>query len=362
MEPVLLKIQTGFFKRSLIERCVAGKVGNQLNFPSCGPVNFIPMFYGNSDRRYVYGVDPASEGDNFTIVILELWPDHKRIVYCWSINRSRHKNKLKKGLVDEHDYYQYCARKIRTLMKTFPAERIMMDAQQGGRQIMEILGDPKNLKPGDSLIYEIEEEDVDKYTDGLPGLHIVQLVQFADAKWTSDANHGMKFDFEARNLIFPVYNSAILGTAIAEGEITNFKLIEDSNGNVDSELFDSLETVILEIEDIKNELVTIEVTKTENGNRERWDTPRVKGSAIAKKGRLRKDRYSALLMANAYARTVNGHLPQLEYKVVGGVAQNIADPNNRVTSRKRGHNEPLYTGVGASKIDSDNYGMVVVRR
>lgn len=354
-----IKDTDGFFPRSLIERCVAGKPGTQLIFPSCGEANFIPKLSGDIEKKYVYGIDPASEGDNFTIVILEVWPDHKRIVYCWSINRSRHKKKLKRGIVEEHDYYQYCARKIRSLMKTFPPMRILLDAQQGGRQIMEILGDPKILQGDDTLIYEIEEENVIKWCDGLPGQHIVQMVQFANAQWTADANHGMKFDFEVRNLIFPVYNSAILGTAIAEGEIATKNILED--GEVEAELFDSLETVILEIEDIKNELVTIEVTLTENGNRERWDTPKIKGSASAKKGKLRKDRYSALLMANSYARTVNVLVPQIIYKPVGGVAQNIAG-QGIAKNRIRNVNEPLYTGVGADKIDNNNYGMVVVRK
>ncbi len=68
---------------------------------------------------------------------------------------------------------------------------------------------------------------------------------------------------------------------------------------------------MLEIEELKNELVLIEHSRTPNG-RDKWDTPQVKGIG-AKKGRLRKDRYSALLMANMVGRTLIERLAQQEY-------------------------------------------------
>ena len=55
-----------------------------------------------------------------------------------------------------------------------------------------------------------------------------------------------------------------------------------------------------EIEELKNELSTIIVTQTLNG-RDRWDTPEIKLPGN-KKGRLRKDRYSSLVMANMVSR------------------------------------------------------------
>ena len=42
------------------------------------------------------GVDPASEVDNFSIVVIEINADHRRIVHCWTTNRSEHKDKVKK--------------------------------------------------------------------------------------------------------------------------------------------------------------------------------------------------------------------------------------------------------------------------
>jgi hypothetical protein len=73
--------------------------------------------------------------------------------------------------------------------------------------------------------------------------------------------------------------------------------IQDNDGNL---LYDTLEDCLLEIEELKNELSTIIHTQTQYG-RDRWDTPEIR-IAGNKKGRLRKDRYSSLLMANMGAR------------------------------------------------------------
>ena len=67
---------------------------------------------GSKDKHYIYGVDPASEVDNFSIVVLEV-SDHRRIVHCWTTTSSEHKEKVKKGYSSESDFYSYCARKIR---------------------------------------------------------------------------------------------------------------------------------------------------------------------------------------------------------------------------------------------------------
>ena len=55
-----------------------------------------------------------------------------------------------------------------------------------------------------------------------------------------------------------------------------------------------------EIEELKNELSTITISETSTG-KEHFDTPEKKTAGM-KKGRLKKDRYSALLMANMIAR------------------------------------------------------------
>ena len=80
----------------------------------------------------------------------------------------------------------------------------------------------------------------------------------------------------------------------------------------------------MEIEELKNELCTIVMTRTGTGvnSRDRWDTPEVK-LTDGKKGRLRKDRYSALVMANMIARQMQRTAPPLEYQVIGGDTRSI---------------------------------------
>ena len=63
-------------------------------------------------------------------------------------------------------------------------------------------------------------------------------------------------------------------------------------------------------------------TSTGSNARDRWDTPEVKISG-GKKGRLRKDRYSALVIANMLARQMNRTLSGPEYNVIGGSTRDV---------------------------------------
>ena len=56
----------GFFKRSLIESCVLNN-DNIINDSSGNDISFEAVLMGKKDRRYIFGVDPASEVDNFSI-------------------------------------------------------------------------------------------------------------------------------------------------------------------------------------------------------------------------------------------------------------------------------------------------------
>ncbi len=291
MGTVFSKDSKGFFKRSLIESCVANE-NNNLMMPS-GPVVFDAMIKGNSSKRYIIGVDPASEIDNFCIVVIELNEDHRRVVHCWTTTRETHSERVRMGLTTEDNFYSYCARRIRELMRAFPTERIMLDSQGGGIAVNEALHETSNLLPGEVLIWPVIDEDKEKPTDDEVGLHLVELVNFADAKWTSEANHGLRKDFEDKVLLFPKFDPVILGLAAEEDKANN-------------KLYDTLEDCVMELEEMKTELSLIEISKTPNG-RDRWDTPEFKVGANKKK-KLRKDRYSSLLMANMGARnyTVKG--------------------------------------------------------
>ena len=304
----------GFFRRSLIESCVTNESkpitinGNNILFDVSTK--------GNPDLQYVYGIDPASEKDNFTIVILELNKDHSRIVYGWSTNRNNFKDRQKTGLVNEHDFYGFCSRKIRNLMKIFPCARIGMDAQGGGVAVEEALHDPGKLEEGEHLIWPVIDMNKPKDTDDQSGLHILELVQFARADWTAQANHGLRKDLEDKVLLFPRFDQVTLALAL-DRENKDIMTADLSN------LYDSESECVLEIEELKNELTTIVMTQTSTGPnaRDRWDTPEIK-LPNGKKGKLRKDRYSALLIANMLARQINRTLEPTTFDIIGN---NLAD-------------------------------------
>ena len=332
----------GFFKRSLIEACVANDE-NPITINE-EKIVFDAVTQGKSDRQYVYGIDPASEKDNFSIVVLEIHPTHSRIVYVWTTNRVNFKDRQKTGLVEEYDYYSFCARKIRNLMKVFPATLIGLDAQGGGIAIEEALHDPNNLQDGENLILPIIDPKKRKDTDDQAGLHILDMVQFAKADWIAQANHGLRKDLEDKVLLFPRFDNLTLGLAL-EKEGTN--VIDSSLEN----LYDNTSDCILEIEELKNELTTIVMTQTSTGPnaRDRWDTPEVK-LQNGKKGRLRKDRYSSLLIANMMARTVKRPENTPKFDNIGG---NLRDIGKQSGDMYKGpewftssvNSEDIYLGV-----------------
>ena len=330
----------GFFRRSLIESCVTKDsapiiIRNE-------PIIFDAKIVGDPKLKYIYGIDPASEKDNFSIVVLEVHPSHSRIIYCWTTNRNNFKERQKAGLISDHDFYAFCARKIRNLMKVFPCERIGMDAQGGGIAIEEALHDPAKLEDGEHLIWPIIE-DKPKDTDDQQGLHILELVQFAKADWTAQANHGLRKDFEDKVLLFPRFDEVSLVLAL-----------DQENRNIETAdltpIYDSVSECILEIEDLKDELTTIVMTQTSNssGARDRWDTPDLK-MPNGKKGKLRKDRYSALLIANMLARQLSRTLQPINYDIIGIDASKAVKNNGQMYKGPSwftdAANEDIYIGI-----------------
>lgn len=317
---VFVEDSDGFFKRSLIESCV-GTSMKPIILPS-GEVYFEASLHGRKVYPYIIGVDPASEADNFSIVILELHSDHVRIVYGWSTNRQDFKRRLAAGMVKEHDFYGFCARKIRDLMKAFPCVAIAMDGQGGGVAVEEALHDPDKMREGELPIWPIIDDE-EKDTDDKPGLHILHICQFVRADWTSQANHGMRKDFEDKVLLFPEFDPITLGLA-AEEDGLRAKAFAKEHPDRQYNIYDTLEDCVMEIEELKTELSTIVMTQTGTGvgSRDRWDTPEIK-LPNGKKGKLRKDRYSALVMANMVARTIHRADPPAEYKMIGDFAHNI---------------------------------------
>ncbi len=310
----------GFFKRSLIENCIASESNNIIINEQ--PIQFEAMLKGDPNKKYIFGVDPASEVDNFSIVVLELNGTHRRVVHVWTTNRSQHRDQLKAHLVDEDDFYSYCARKIRNLMKVFPCMEIALDAQGGGIAVMEALHDKDKVREGEQKIWPVIDYDKPKDTDDEPGLHILRMCQFAKYDWLAEANHGLRKDFEDKLVLFPDFDSVSLGLSAEED-------------NIEGRIYDTLEDCVMEIEELKNELSMIIMTQTGTG-RERWDTPEVK-IAAGKKSRLRKDRYSSLIMANMSARQLDVERTVRTYDHYGGFARKSGEQDNK-------DNGPMYHG------------------
>jgi hypothetical protein len=319
------KDSQGFFKRTLIESCVANEKNIGKDFwPNYCPQPFDVVTRGREDRKYVFGIDPASEVDNFAIIVIELHENHQRLVYSWTTNKKDFQTRKKLGYTDVDDYYGFCVRKIRDLMQSFPCVRIGIDSQGGGYAIGEGLRDPGKMREdlNEQAILPIIDEKKEKDTDRLPGLHILEYINFASAEWTSGANHGLRKDMEDKFLLYPRFDQLTLGLISAQDEI-RFKKLKDQIGDSAAlKLYDTLEDAVMDIEDLKMELSTIMVTRTASG-REKFDTPEIK-LGTGKKGRMRKDRYSALIIANMIGRSMHREVPNPSYSVIGRVAGNSA--------------------------------------
>lgn len=313
-----LRDSDGFYRRSLIESCVTGKPDKPISLPDSGKVEFHAALRGEPGIEHYFGVDPASEKDNFSVVIVAAHSDHRRIVYSWTTTRAAFKKKQKAGIVKDGDFYGYCAKKIRELMKSFPCKRILMDSQGGGVAVREAFHDPDKVPEGELPIWEVIDDDPKKVkdTDGQPGWHILEMVNFAKADWVSEANHGMRKDFEDKVLLFPYFDPISIGEAAEQDKELGRVVLREGESVA---LYDTLEDAVVEIEELKDELATIVHTQTGVQGRDHWDTPEVK-LAGGKKGRQRKDRYSALLMANMGARQAARVLPAAAYEARGGWA------------------------------------------
>ena len=250
-------------------------------------------------------------------------------------------------MVAEQDFYGYCAKKIRELMRTFPTEHIGIDSQGGGIAIMEALQDPDKMIEGEHRMWPYMTqgnndpfwwEKENKPTDKEPGLHNLHMINFAKADWLSEANHGLRKDFEDKIILFPFFDSWSIGEAII-------------NDKTDDRIYDTLEDCVMEIEELKDELATIEHSQTDAG-RDKWNTPEVKLPGN-KKGRLRKDRYSALIIANMIGRTIQKIGPTNYYNPVGSFAGR--EMSNEDSSSAKLYNGPPHL---TSKM---GYGMGVQR-
>lgn len=278
----------GFYKKSLIDSCTATYKNTQKEYwPEWCPEEFTGIVRGNPKYNYVYGIDPAHSNDNFAIVILEVRENHSRVVYCWTTNKKVFQEQKK--TIDEENYYAYCAKKIRALMMKFPTDNIVIDSQGGGIAVCEALHDKDKIEADELPLWPIIDPEKPQDTDMRAGRHILHITNMSQP-WNAEANHAMRKDLEDRILLFPAFDAVLAGLAD-----------EAIPSSVD---YDRQDDCMLEIEDLKKELITIVKQQTPTG-KERWDTPdNFTNTKIAGGERMRKDRFSALLLANSVARGV----------------------------------------------------------
>jgi len=329
---VFVKDSDGFFPRSLIEGCTVGP--NKPIITPDGPITFTPSMRGQSKCKYVMGIDPAAERDNLAITLVEVWKNHYRVVYCWAVNKKEFSQRRKRGLITDDDYYAYCCSRIREIVKLFNPVRIEMDSQGGGYAVAEMLRTKKllDIDAGDFPIYETIDFDDPKTTDGeTDGRHILHLVK-QSTDFNQDANIALHKSLETRTLLFPAFDSVKMYASIEA---------EKAQGII----FDTFEENVFNIEELKNELCTIQMSETATG-KERFDTPQVvRPGAVegrSRKGRLKKDRYTALLLCHKYIYdTETTPSTDIDYNDVPGNIEKRSRP---------GENENMYQGPGVGRM------------
>ena len=300
----------GFFRRSMIEGCVPNE-HNEIRINGGPAIEFDVRLEGNPHSRFVIGVDPASENDNCAIFIVEIRDDHKRIVYGWTTTKKQFRRNLSINHIQEDNYWAFVVRKIRDLMKRFPTCAIAIDSGGGGNYILEGLHDKDKLEIGEVPVWPILNQPKHEWCDTQEGLHIVHMINFADNKWLSEAYFSTKKDMEERLLIFPNFDSASIGLIELQDESDRPKFIV--GGLVDTE-----EQIIDEIEELKNELTCIIHGKSPTG-KDQFTVPETK-SAEGKKIRVKKDRATALVLANSVARSIMRDFVDSHYESNGGFA------------------------------------------
>lgn len=171
----------GFIRRSWIERSTP-------RHPNGEPV--WPELYGDPRGIYVMGLDPARWNDNFGCVVLRLTERGKELVYCNAWDKTQ---------------YSESAEKIREIARRFKVSYICMDAGGGGESVREWLCKKQEGIAVEELIWVIPDQ-IPKYgekTDlSAPGRKVLEMVDFSP-NWISRAAHDVEASVEQCNILFP---------------------------------------------------------------------------------------------------------------------------------------------------------------
>jgi len=324
---VYCKDSEGYYLASWLERatCPIKDDSNEL------VINFGPALVGNPEKEYIVGIDPGSEDDNFAVAVIEKNTNYKALRYMWTTNRKEFENLRKDEnqpiSSDIKDYHTFCIKILRGILRRFNCKMFVLDSGGGGVSIREGLRDPdKLLDENDDLIYDMDDDDV----KGLKGLHILKVVEFSDYKWRREAHTGLRKDLLEMKILFPNYD-------LAEVALSSYR--DSKMGKI----YDTIEDVHLEILQCKQETALIKRTETSTGQ-EKWDVPKIVGlNSEEVKKQLKKDRFTALMLANWGWRFVDQNDYPVSVDFVGGVAQNYGKDKQNLSG-------PMYVGKGAARM------------
>lgn len=285
----------GFIKRS------------QIDFATPKEPEEIPVpveLYGDPRATYVMGLDPARENDNFGCVVLKLTDRGKEVVYCTAWDKTK--------------FYD-SSKNIREICNRFNIEYIAMDSGGGGTSVIEWLYKKQKDVDESDLLWPIPEQ-LEKYASrdalGAPGRKIVELVNFSPT-WTAEAAHNLAAAVEQRNLLFPYkgdlddvinqYQRHFDETRVTDA--AKEMLAKDLWGVDEWEAQKDKESARMgihqHIQECTNEVCAIVRTVTPGGV-EHFSLPRLSDQPEGMDMR-RKDRFSALMLANYAAKVYLGH-------------------------------------------------------
>lgn len=293
--------------------------------------------YGDKEARYVMGIDPASEDDNFAVSVVGMKNGRRCIVYQWTTNRKEFEQLRSTGQVRESitDYLTFCTLHVRNLVRRFNPVMIGLDTGGGGLAFKEALKDKsKFIDSNDVFILDMDDEN----SHELSGDTILKMIEFSHYQWRREAHYGIKTDINNGILLFPRYD-------LAEGAVKSFENLAMGR------FYDTLEDANYEIEQCKQECVRIKAEQTPSGL-EKWDVPNVMtAGANGEKVKLKKDRFTSLMIANWVARLAAERFNIEQEKAtalpfVGGLLQNYSQ---EAVPAESGYMME-YAGRGANRI------------
>lgn len=220
---------------------------------------------GERGAEYVFGIDPARTGDNFALVVLRLGNPNK-IVACYSLHRNT--------FPQMHEFIRL---KIRQYEKNGgKVVRLHMDNGGGGTTIRDYLAEEYAYYDAELGRFVSEPAIIDMDNEEfqyMSGRRILRMQVFSSGSVNS-MNFDMKADLEQRRVTIPLMPPT-----------------EEDEGMVYRGIMDEIDKMV-------QETMTIVTTPLSNGYM-RFDTP---------KQRMKKDRYSAFLLACQGARELQRDL------------------------------------------------------